>query len=176
MTATIQALPETGLGFDEWLALRGPALLSFAWMVTRHREDAKDALQDALVGLYPRWSRFEDSDAAEAYLRRSVVNASVSNWRKSGRRLVPVEDPGQMQPPVPDFTETHDEADMAWQLCENLSPQQRAAVVLRFKEDCSFSDIARILEIPESTARSHVHRALARLRTMIEATRSQEAG
>ncbi|GAB2490446.1 hypothetical protein GCM10027030_25710 [Luteococcus sediminum] len=137
MTATLQALPETGLGFDEWLGLRGPALLSFAWMVTRRREDAKDALQDALVGLYPRWSRFEDADAAEAYLGRIIVNVWVSNGRKSGRRLVPVEDPGAMQPPVPDFTAAHDEADMAWQLCENLSPQQRAAVVLRFKEDCS---------------------------------------
>ncbi|MEL4358805.1 MULTISPECIES: RNA polymerase sigma factor [unclassified Luteococcus] len=173
MTTTLSAVPDTLPGFDEWLSLRGQGLLSFAWMVTRNREDAKDALQDALLGLYPRWHQFEDADAAEAYLKRSIVNASVSNWRRSGKRLVPVADPGVMQPSIPDFSDSYDEADTAWQLCEQLSPQQRAAVVLRFREDCTFADIARILQIPEATARSHVHRALARLRTMLLA---QEGG
>ncbi|MGO4956917.1 sigma-70 family RNA polymerase sigma factor [Luteococcus sp. Sow4_B9] len=174
MTAsTLAAVRETTPTFDDWLAARGSALLSFAWMVTRNREDAKDVLQDALVGLCPRWERFGDVDEAEAYLKRSIVNGSVSNWRKNGRRLVPVADPGQMQPAVPDFTETNDEADLAWQLCETLTPQQRAVVVLRFREDCSFADIARILEIPQATARSHAHRALARLRKELEKAREE---
>ena len=69
---------------------------------------------------------------------------------------------------MPDFTTAVDEVDMVWQMCEYLTPQQRAVVVLRFREDCAFGDIARILEIPEPTARSHVHRALARLRTLLE--------
>lgn len=173
VTSTQLADRETLPGFDQWLSLRGQSLLSFAWMVTRNREDAQDALQDALMGLYPRWQGFDDADAAEAYLKRSIVNASVSNWRKSGKRLVPVADPGLLQPAMPDFSDAQDEADMAWRLCEQLSVQQRAAVVLRFREDCSFADIARILEIPEATARSHVHRALARLRSILEA---QEGG
>lgn len=160
-----------GTDFDDWLRVRGSALLSFAWLVTHNKEDAKDALQDALVGLFPRWNRFEDAEAAEAYLKRSIVNASISNWRKAGKRQVPVADPGLMQPPVPDFTDAHDDADLAWRLCEGLAPQQRACVVLRFREDCSFADIARTLEIPEATARSHVHRALAKLRTQLEAQR-----
>lgn len=168
---TVHLMTANRSSFDQWLNDRGSALLSFAWLVTRNREDAKDALQDALIGLYPRWERFDDPDAAEAYLKRSIVNASVSNWRKTGKRLVPVADPGLMQPSMPDFTDALDEADMAWQLCEGLPPQQRACIVLRFREDCSFADIARILEIPEATARSHVHRALARLRTMLEAQR-----
>ena len=154
--------------FDEWLVDRGQAILSFAWLVTRNQYDAQDALQDALTGLYPRWERFASADDAEAYLKRSISNASVSNWRKSRKHLVPVADPGLQQPPVPDFTTAVDEVDMVWQMCEYLTPQQRAVVVLRFREDCSFGDIARILEIPEATARSHVHRALARLRTMLE--------
>lgn len=168
MTAQMLA---AGTDFDDWLRDRGSALLSFAWLVTRNKEDAKDALQDALVGLYPRWSKFEDADAAEAYLKRSIVNASISNWRKTGKRQVPVAEPGLMQPAVPDFTEAHDEADLAWRLCDDLPVQQRAAVVLRFREDCSFADIARILDIPEATARSHVHRALAKLRKQLEAQR-----
>ncbi len=56
------------------------------------------------------------------------------------------------------------DADHAWALCAELPPPQRAAVVLRFYEDLPFAEIGRILGCPESTARSHVHRALAALR------------
>ena len=53
-------------------------------------------------------------------------------------------------------------------LLEGLNPQQRAAVVLRFYEDMSFAEIGRVLGCPDATARSHVHRALASLRTLME--------
>ena len=43
-----------------------------------------------------------------------------------------------MGDPVPDFTDAHDDADLAWRLCKGLPPQQRACVVLSFREDCSF--------------------------------------
>ncbi len=76
-----------------------------------------------------------------------------------------------MGDPVPDFTDSHVDPDLAWRPCEGLYPHQRACVVLRFREDCSFADIARTLEIPEATARSRVHRALAKLRTQLEAQR-----
>ncbi len=45
---------------------------------------------------------------------------------------------------------------------------QRAAVVLRYYEDQSFGEIARVLGCTESTARSHVRRALAVLREHLE--------
>jgi RNA polymerase sigma-70 factor, ECF subfamily len=47
-----------------------------------------------------------------------------------------------------------------------LRPDQRTAVVLRYDEGLPFEEIGRVLGIPETTARSHVHRArkeLARL-------------
>ena len=49
-----------------------------------------------------------------------------------------------------------------------LRPDQRTVVVLRYESGLSFEEIAQVLGIPESTARSHVHRArkeLARLMT-----------
>ena len=57
----------------------------------------------------------------------------------------------------------HDRAD---------SPDQRAAVVLRFWSGLAFAEIAEVLGCAEATARSHVHRALTRLRTnLLEETR-----
>lgn len=59
------------------------------------------------------------------------------------------------------------DAEVAWQLCESLPPLQRAAVALRFYDDLDYAEIAGILGCAEATARSHVHRALTRLRTRL---------
>jgi RNA polymerase sigma-70 factor (sigma-E family) len=145
----------------QWVAARGPALQRFAYLVTGSPDEAADAVQEAISRVLPRWSRLVAHGTAEAYVRRSIVNAAISAWRKQ-RRLVAVADPESST--VADPSQSLADADHAWALCAELPPQQRAAVVLRFYEDLPFAEIGRILGCPESTARSHVHRALAALR------------
>jgi RNA polymerase sigma-70 factor (sigma-E family) len=150
----------------EWVAARGPALQRFAYLVTGSADDAPDLVQEALSRALPRWRSLVARGTAEAYLRRSIVNASISAWRK-GRRQLPSEDP--RPPPVDDGSQQRADADHAWALCAELPPQQRAAVVLRFYEDLPYAEIGQVLGCPESTARSHVHRALASLRMRLTA-------
>lgn len=154
-------------GFSEWVVARGAALQRFAYLVTGSADDAPDLVQEALSRAYPRWTELAASGTAEAYVRRSIVNASISGWRKT-RRLVVVQD---AEPLVrehrPDPTIALTDADHAWHLVETLPIQQRAAVVLRFYEDLTFDDIATILDCPSSTARSHVRRAVAALRARL---------
>lgn len=158
------------LDFGRWVAARGGALQRFAYLVTGNAADAPDLVQDALAHALPRWDRLAAAGTAEAYVRRSIVNGSVSRWRKS-RRLVSVEDVEVVAPRVSvedaDETTRRDDADAAWRLVRSLPAKQRAAVVLRFYEDLSFAQIALVLDCPEATARSHVHRALGRLREQL---------
>ena len=155
--------------FEDYVVLRSASLLRFAYLVTRNRDDAHDAVQEALAGLYPRWQQVSARGNVDAYVRRSIVNAHVSAWRKV-RRLFPTAEPevSSHAPVVPDAADAVADADQALRLCGELPPVQRAAVVLRFYEDRTFAEIAGILGCPEGTARSHVHRALATLRTRLE--------
>lgn len=157
----------TGADFETWVVARGPALQRFAHLVTGSA-DAPDLVQEALSRAYPRWDELSRTDTAEAYVRRSIVNASVSGWRKT-RRTIVVDDPAPLaRESHPDPAPAVTDADHAWRLCAELPPQQRAAVVLRFYEDLPFAEIAAVLDCPESTARSHVHRAVAALRARLE--------
>jgi RNA polymerase sigma-70 factor (sigma-E family) len=155
--------------FTAWVAARGPALQRFAYLVTGRADDAPDLVQEALSRAYPRWARLAATGTVEAYVRRSIVNASITGWRKN-RHLVVVDD---AEPLVrrrdhhPDPTTRLDDADEAWALVQTLPARQRAAVVLRFYEDQSFAQIALVLDCAEATARSHVHRAVAALRTRL---------
>lgn len=161
----VEAVPLT---FEHYVATHSVALLRFAYLITRHREDAHDAVQDALAGLYPRWRQVSGRGEVDAYVRRSIVNAHVSRWRKV-QRLVPAAEPSLLPqaPVVADPAGAVAAADEALRLCGELPPLQRAAVVLRFYEDRSFAEIAELLGCREATARSHVHRALAALRVRL---------
>lgn len=103
----------------------------------------------------------------DAYVHRSVVNAAISRWRRA-RRFVPVEDPAEVAPVSERLLEDElVDADVAWKLCGELPPDQRAAVVLRYYEDYSYARIAAVLGCREATARSHVHRAMTTLRARL---------
>ena len=152
--------------FDDYVRTRSVALQRFAFLVVRNHEDARDAVQDALIGLYPRWDAVAAQGSVDAYVHRSIINASVSRWRKV-KNSTPVADVGDWRASEGDVAQEVVDAEVAWQLCDSLPPQQRAAVVLRFYGDRSFAEIGEILECPEATARSHVHRALTKLRTQL---------
>lgn len=154
--------------FADWVSRRGPALHRFAYLLTGGSADAPDLVQDALLRAYPRWRSLARRGTVEAYVRRSIVNGSISRWRR-GRRTVLVGD-------IEDHAAAAatSDADQAWELCATLPPTQRAAVVLRFYDDLPFAEIARTLGCREATARSHVHRALAALRVRLEQERDAE--
>ena len=76
--------------FDEWVAARGPGLLRLAYVLTGNRADAEDAVQDALARALPRWDHIRSVGDPDAYVRRMVVNAHTSWWRKFRKRETPV--------------------------------------------------------------------------------------
>jgi RNA polymerase sigma-70 factor (sigma-E family) len=166
---------EVGQTFDAYVRGKGDGLIRLAWLVTRNWDDARDCVQDAFVGVYPRWSDLARSDRLDAYVNRSVVNAAITCARRR-RRATPVAEPQLLlrAPVGGDPAAEVVGADAAWRLCADLPPKQRAAVVLRFYRDLDFAEIGEILGCPEATARSHVHRALAALRAQLGERGSDE--
>jgi RNA polymerase sigma-70 factor (sigma-E family) len=155
------------LGFDAWAEARVAALLRFGYLVTGSQHAAEDAVQAALTRACERWSRVRRADDPDAYVRRMVVNAHVSAWRRSGRRELSVAEVRPLRPrdaPPDDLADDVARTDAVWRVCAGLPRQQRAAVVLRFYEDLEYAEIAAVLGCSQVTARSHVHRALAALR------------
>ncbi|GEB11764.1 DNA-directed RNA polymerase sigma-70 factor [Pimelobacter simplex] len=154
--------------FDAWVAARGPALLRLAYVLTGNAADAEDAVQDALSRALPRWDRIVQADDLDAYVRRMVVNAHTSWWRRFRRRESPsafvatgetVPGPGEGDGPE------HDERRAVWSACQALPEAQRTAVVLRYYEQLDYAEIAALTGVREGTVRSRVSRGLAALRT-----------
>lgn len=152
--------------FDEWVAARGPALLRLAYTLAGNASDAEDVVQEALARALPRWSRISGLDDVDAYVRRMVVNAHTSWWRRFRRRESPVEtirdgpaaEPGRVEP---------DDRRRIWLACQALPEAQRTAVVLRYYEQLEYAEIAALTGVREGSVRSRVSRGLANLRSTL---------
>lgn len=154
---------ERSPAFDDWVAARGPALLRLAYTLTGGAAEAEDVVQEALSRALPRWERISRMDDVDAYVRRMVVNAHTSWWRRWRRRESPVE---QVTDHAVDDAHgpEHDERWRIWRACQALPDAQRTAVVLRYYEQLEYAEIAAITGVREGSVRSRVSRGIAALR------------
>jgi len=153
--------------FRSYVVGRSPALLRTAYLLTGNRADAEDLLQTALAKTYLSWDRIRDREALDGYVRRVMVNTQTSWWR---RRRVD-EHPTDVLPEqggARDDAADLDLHDALWTALGELPTRQRAMVVLRFYEDLSEAETARVLGVTVGTVKSTTSRALARLRERLE--------
>ncbi|HET6949372.1 MAG TPA: sigma-70 family RNA polymerase sigma factor [Acidimicrobiales bacterium] len=134
-------------------------LTRVAHLITGSNEVAEEVVQDAFVALYPR---FDAVDNPDGYLYRSVVNGcrGLTRRRRTGLRLA-------RQEPVP--VADAPEVDETWAALGRLSPRHRAVVVLRFYADLPLAEIGELTGCRTATVKSQLHRALARLKEVLEA-------
>jgi RNA polymerase sigma-70 factor (ECF subfamily) len=148
-----------------------------AWSVVRDREEARDCSQEAFLRLHESAGSFAGQSKFSTWFYRILVNVCLDHKRR-GRwwtRLVARdadrdadESLVERQPaPGPDPGDQASEAqtmNRLWDAVHQLSPQQRAAVILYAQEHLSTAEIADVLRVAEPTVRVHLHRAVAALR------------
>ena len=157
--------------FRTFVTDRSRALCRMAFLMTGDWQRAEDLVQEALVRVYERRERLRDVDALEPYTRRVLVTIFLG-WRA---RRWNAEQPVEHLPegPTADSAGTAEDRDLTWRAILRLPRQQRAAVVLRFYEDMTEQDIAAVLGCSPGAVKSHLHRALARLRADTSLTRER---
>jgi RNA polymerase sigma-70 factor (sigma-E family) len=154
--------------FDAFVVARSPALLRTAYLLTRDRAAAEDLLQTALTRTWVAWSRVQGDPAP--YVRRVLVNAYVSAWRRRWRGETPageLPEPSGLAAGVPDAadaTAAVDERDVVWTALARLPRRQRAVLVLRYFEDLTEAETATLLGVSVGTVKSQASKALSRLR------------
>jgi len=155
---------EERVGFDEFVAARSSALLRTAYLLTRDHALAEDLLQTALTKAWFAWGRV--SGHPEPYVRKILVNTYASWWRRRWNGEVAT---GELPEPVAghradDTTAAADTGHDLWTAMGRLPRRQRAVVVLRYFEDLTEAETARLLGCSIGTVKSQASKALARLR------------
>jgi RNA polymerase sigma-70 factor, ECF subfamily len=153
--------------FRQFVAARSAALQRTAYLLVGDWAHAEDVLQTALTKTYLAWRRLGEIEAVEAYARRVLVTTATTWWRRRWHG----ERPTAVMPdrPVADVIEAHIERQALWRHVHALPARQRAVLVLRFYEDLTEVETARVLGVAVGTVKSQCARALATLRARLAA-------
>lgn len=151
---------------DEVYRREFPALMALAYGLSGSRAAAEELVQDAFLAAHRQWSRIGSYDDLGAWLRRVVVNRSVSAVRRrvaEARALTRLgarrELPGVL--PEPD--------EELWRAVRALPRRQAQVVALHYGDDRSIAQIAQILDCAEGTVKAHLHTARQALAKALQA-------
>jgi RNA polymerase sigma-70 factor (sigma-E family) len=146
--------------FNDFVVARTPALTRTAYLLTHDHQLAEDLVQTALFKAAQAWGRIEGQP--EPYVRRILYTENISRWRR--RRVSETFQPWYDAPAV-----LGNDADLHLALeraLAELTLRQRTVLVLRYYEDLTETETARVLGISVGTVKSTHRRALGRLRAV----------
>ncbi|MFD7439891.1 RNA polymerase sigma factor SigM [Streptomyces sp. NPDC059909] len=168
--------------FGELVRRHRDRLWAVALRTLGDREEAADAVQDALVSAFRAAHTFRGQSAVTTWLHRITVNACLDRARKAAsRKTSPVDDTERLE----QLLEPHESAeapaerqDLHRELLAALArlpADQRAALVLVDMQGYPVAEAARVLDVPTGTVKSRCARGRARLLPMLTHLRG-EAG
>lgn len=145
--------------FEELVHGNVPRVYRIALRMLGNPEEAEDATQETFLSAWRALETFRGDSAFTTWLYRIVVNHCL---RLLHRRppIGPLPDDIPAPQPGPHQLVERDERLAALRAAvARLSPEQRAAFVLRHLEGCSYDEIARALDISLNAVKSRLHRA-----------------
>lgn len=155
--------------FESLVADHRDRAVSLAWrLVGGDRSAAEDVTQDALVSAYRGLARFRGDATLDTWFYRIVVRQAYSylRWRRVRERFGRVEADDAWDPHPEPQGDPVLRTRIA-QALESLSKNQRDAFILVHMEGFTVREAADIMGRATGTVKSHLHRALGKLRILL---------
>ena len=152
---------------EELYKLYSPKLFGVCLKYSENYQQAEDNLQDGFVTIFEKIGQFQDKGSFEGWMRRIVVNTALKNYNKSSfkKEKIGLQDyqEGTMDPDV--IASLYQEELL--KVIEELPNGYRIVFNLYVIEGFSHKEIAKELDIQESTSRSQLVKARKMLQSKI---------
>lgn len=157
----------------ELVDLHKDRLFAFIWRILRDHHDAEEISQEAFLRAFAALDSFNHRYRFSTWLFTIAYRLCLNHLRRKPPLSA---DPGfpdlaDHQPDAAESLAASEQArrlsQLVWQAVEQLSPPQKAAVLLFYREQMGCQEIAEVLDMPAATVKSHLHRARARLRQLL---------
>jgi len=146
-------------------------IYNLAFRMAQDREDARDLTHTVFLKAYEHLASFNSDHRFYSWLYRIAVNECL-NFVERRRPAEPVDDRLEAGGRNPE------DAAHGGEICRGvqqalmmLKPDHRAVLVLRHFLDCSYAEMAVVLEIPEKTVKSRLFTARQQLKETLERRR-----
>jgi len=139
-----------------------PSLVRYGTLLCGDAVEAEELVQTALVRVALRWPFVRDKDDPSGYVKRAIVHANITRWRRVRSREISTEQLPERA--VADGSDALVEHDLLRRALAQLPPRQRAVLVLRYLDDMTEQETAAVLGCSVGTVKSQAHKGLAKLR------------
>lgn len=167
-------MPEDVDGFDEFYQSSRQRLLGFVYVLTGDLSEAQDAVQEAYIRAWQRWSTVGRYDDPEAWTRVVASRIAVSRWRSLRSRARAYLRHGASETSPAPTTDTIEVVAALRQLPE----EQRTAIALYYLLGMPVADVARETNAPVGTVKARLSRgrtALAGLLAVVDLEEPRDA-
>ena len=157
--------PERALDFEALVHRHQAMVFSIALHFVRDRSAAEELAQDVFLQLHRHLDALQSADHVTFWLRRVTTHRCIDYSRRRRFRFLRLDG---VPEPAADVKPT----DLLFSrrlraLVGGLPAPARMAVILRYQEDLTPEEIARVLDRPVATVKSQLQRALKTLREKV---------
>jgi len=144
-----------------------PTMMVVCLRYSNNRDDALDILHDGFIKVFRYIDKYKTGTSLTAWIKRIMINTAIDYYRKKVRRRTEnLDEIFNVSSKEPDANSLMNTKDILNSLSK-LSPTYRAVFNLYVIEGFSHKEISKKLKISESTSRSNLVKARARLRDML---------
>lgn len=134
------------------------------YSILKETARAEDVTQDIFLKMWQVLPDYDGRASLSTWLYAISRNTSLSALRaESYRRTLPIED---HEPPATNWEAGMQQMQVK-QLLGQLPEMQQQVIALFYLQDRSVEDVAHMLDLPEGTVKSHLHRARRALAAMV---------
>jgi RNA polymerase sigma-70 factor, ECF subfamily len=158
---------------EEFIQANLRRIYLIAYRILDNVEDAQDVTQEVFIKALQRREQLKDLDKAAHWLSRIASNAAIDHLRRR-RRVTFTELDEPLQNSIPTGEESSEDRvlraeqrDRLQSVLSQLTPRERAALVLRDVEDLPAEEVARILNCGKATVRSHIANARIKFKKLM---------
>lgn len=139
-------------------------LYRMAYVYVKNEDDALDIVQDAIYKAFISIKSLKYPQYFSTWLARILINSALDFIRKH-ERIIPTEEmdgiPGERHSMI------EDKLDLAGAI-EELDVPYKTVIILRYYKDFTVKQIAEILDCPEGTIKTRLHRAIRQLKSELK--------
>lgn len=138
---------------------------NLAYGVLGNLQEAQDAAQDVFLRVWRYLSSFRGDSAFTTWLYRVTVNTCLNRRRKLRPQLNQIDGDAVLAGlPAPTFdpldaTMRRQRQEYLWSLVDQLPEKYRVVILLFYREQLSYDEIAEVLALPLGTVKAHLNRA-----------------
>ncbi|HPU01068.1 MAG TPA: sigma-70 family RNA polymerase sigma factor [Bacillota bacterium] len=145
--------------FYELIQRRKELLYRTAYAYVKNRDDALDIVSDTVYKAYRSLRKLKEPAFFNTWLTRILINCSLDHLRRR-KRAIPLKELAGIPGQTKDFSEELD----LHRAIDKLDHRCRTVIILKYLHDLTIREVAEIMQCPQGTVKTYLHKALNSLR------------